>query len=333
MPDPIASFTLPRRRNPTREQMMAIVKALCELANVHAVNFYSPFIFVELHSNNGEIYEAHSLPGRVAGHVTLYHHIGAPFWKEMVNQAHERLIDPSQGTASGTRQEDNTDYLLATNALHPGVRLESSTTTEQGAYAESSRSTTAGALLRGPSGQIRMTAANHGFLNSDEVYHPTNSGTRIGDIDERWKIHDIALVKLNPSIHFDNSIYFQVRSPTRLLRGNDIQQGTWYAVDGMSTGLVYLFSRGVRLEVPPRSACFPPIEYSDFLDENIIHQSVFVTAGPTGGGAADGLCGAPIIEDDFDCGGGVAGFFQLADGNHCLAPVLDELIDRGWAIV
>jgi len=36
--------------------------------------------------------------------------------------------------------------------------------------------------------------------------------------------------------------------------------------------------------------------------------------GPIGGEAADGLCGAPIIDDDLDCGGGVAGFYQLSDG-------------------
>ena len=54
--------------------------------------------------------------------------------------------------------------------------------------------------------------------------------------------------------------------------------------------------------------------------------------GPTGGGVADGLCGAPIVDDDPNCGGGVAGFFQLSNGSFCFAPVLDEFIDRGWAV-
>ena len=44
----------------------------------------------------------------------------------------------------------------------------------------------------------------------------------------------------------------------------------------------------------------------------------------------DGLCGAPIVDDDAG-DGGVAGFFQLA---HIMRFVchqfLDEIIDRGW---
>lgn len=50
---------------------------------------------------------------------------------------------------------------------------------------------------------------------------------------------------------------------------------------------------------------------------------------PTGGTTNYGLCGAPIVDDDAG-DGAVAGFFQLANNEICLSPVLDEIIDGGW---
>ncbi|KAI9768318.1 MAG: hypothetical protein M1840_004926 [Geoglossum simile] len=79
LPDPVQSISLSRRQNPSRDEVTAVLKALCRVANVHAVNFLSPFIFVELCSNDGRSYDRHSLPGRVAGHATIYHHGGTPF--------------------------------------------------------------------------------------------------------------------------------------------------------------------------------------------------------------------------------------------------------------
>ncbi|KAI9768319.1 MAG: hypothetical protein M1840_004927 [Geoglossum simile] len=157
-------------------------------------------------------------------------------------------------------------------------------------------------------------------------------GTRVGEITERWIVHDIALVKLDPSIRFDNTSYFQAKPPKRLLRASEVTQGRWYAADGMSTGIVYFIARGVRSIVPPRPIPFPEIEYYSYIEEHALMQGIFQGIGPTGGGAADGLCGAPIVDDDLDCGGGVAGFFQPSDGCFCFTPVLDELIDRGWTI-
>lgn len=57
----------------------------------------------------------------------------------------------------------------------------------------------------------------------------------------------------------------------------------------------------------------------------------FESIGPTGGEVKEGLCGAPIVHDDE--GGGVAGFVHLINGNQIFPPILDSLIDQGWAIV
>lgn len=83
--------------------------------------------------------------------------------------------------------------------------------------------------------------------------------------------------------------------------------------------------RGERWMVPPR---LPGVRlpYAQLQEENILYAH-----GPTGGIAGDGLCGAPLVEDDPETGG-VAGFFHTTDGEHCLSAVLDELIDRGWGI-
>ena len=45
----------------------------------------------------------------------------------------------------------------------------------------------------------------------------------------------------------------------------------------------------------------------------------------------EGLCGTPIVHDDE--GGGVAGFFHLTNGKQSFSPILDDLINQGWAIV
>lgn len=94
----------------------------------------------------------------------------------------------------------------------------------------------------------------------------------------------------------------------------------------MSTGLVYLFLQGVssyeaRRPTKPRPV---QIDFAEWKTENMYHM-----IGPTGGTTKDGLCGAPILDDDTG-DGAVAGFFQLADNEICLSPVLDEIIDHGW---
>lgn len=80
----------------------------------------------------------------------------------------------------------------------------------------------------------------------------------------------------------------------------------------MSTGLVFLFLQGVssyeaRLPSTPRPI---KINFTEWVTENMFHM-----IGPTGGTTKDGFCGAPIV-------GAVAGFFQLANNEMCLSPVL-----------
>lgn len=91
---------------------------------------------------------------------------------------------------------------------------------------------------------------------------------------------------------------------------------------------MFLFVQGVTSYEARRPTNPRPIEieFAEWRTENIYHM-----IGPTRGTSKDGPCGAPIVQDD-SVDGGVAGFFQLANNEICLLPVLDEIIDRGLSL-
>ncbi len=133
--------------------------------------------------------------------------------------------------------------------------MSSAPDTDEGPYVAESYFTTAGVLLRNSDGRARMTVVNNGFPASTQVFHPSIRGSRMGEIDKRWLAQDVALVRLDSSIKFDNSYYFDTQNPVRLLRSNEVRSkaGKRYSVDGMSTGLIFLFLRGVRVHKADRS--------------------------------------------------------------------------------
>lgn len=324
IPDPISAFNVKAWHLPTSNQQREIINALSNLMNVKAVNFFWPYLIVEL-DMDAVIYQNHSLPGRVAGFTTIYHRSVNSIWHEMELRTRQRVIDPTSGVQDTTNYLEQGDY-----TLRPGVRVSSAPGTDEGPYATESYSTTAGVLLRNSDGRVRMTVANHGFPASTQVFHPSIGGSRIGEIDERWLAQDVALVELDPSIKFDNSYYFEAQNPVRLLRSNEVRSkaGKWFGVDGMSTGLIFLFLRGVRLHKADRPGGPVPVQ-TEFSEWN--EESLFQTLGPSGGNLRDGIRGAPIVEDEGI--GGVAGCFQLGSVEWCLSPVLDEIIDRGWGVL
>lgn len=173
--DPVPSVKLRRLMKPTPDQVEVIVNALCDLADVKALSFYDYYLIVELEYTD-RTYQPNSLPGRVAGLTTFYHHSEEPYWRGCTNQARVRIIDPKLDADA----QDTTNYISEVGHICPGVRLSSAPGTDGGGYTTTARSTSAGVLLRNSSEQIRMTAANHGFVQSDEVYHPSENGYRLG---------------------------------------------------------------------------------------------------------------------------------------------------------
>lgn len=322
--DPLRPLRLPRWRLPTASQWETVANCVFSLVNVAAITFYSGRLHVEI-LQDGREYLTRSLPPYIGGITVFYHHQSNSYWGNLESQTIERVIDPLREGHSGLR-EDNTDY-LARGQLGPGVRVESSVATDIGPYARFSRATTAGVLLRNTSGLERVTVACHGFPEANAVYHPTNAQHCIGEVHERMQADDLGLVKLAPSAKFSNESYFQAQPPKRLLQYNELQQGEWYAADGIPTGIIYLMTNGIRSMPPPN----PPGHREEIKFNVWRHELAFESIGPTGGEAKEGLCGAPIVHDDE--GGGVAGFFHFTNGKQSFSPILDNLINQGWAIV
>lgn len=191
--------------------------------------------------------------------------------------------------------------------------------------------TTAGILVKSTfnTDAPRLTVANHGFLSTNNVFHPTVEGVKIGEITERFEALDIALVQLYPSISFSNLQYFEAKAPRRLLRSNAVSArvGSWCSLDSMSSGLVFARITGVKIKpaVRPSGVAIPAIELHT--------EHIMQLMGPTGGAVTEGICGAAIVVDEED--GGVVGFFQLGEegGDWATCPALDDLIDRGWSVV
>ena len=100
----------------------------------------------------------------------------------------------------------------------------------------------------------------------------------------------------------------------------------------MSTGIVFLHctgakAAGINLNVTNRTA----IETVGFYTERL-----FCAFGPIGGDAAEGICGAPIVEEEDPAlgihGGGVYGLYRLGNLELAISPVLDDIVDAGWEL-
>ncbi|KAL9099006.1 MAG: hypothetical protein Q9163_005432 [Psora crenata] len=315
-PDPLP-FSFRRWTQPTDEQLEVLAVELVRICNPLRVHILCPNLIVELCTDDQKVYQPGSLPRRIGGFAVHYHHGTDPFG-ELSVRSQQRLIAPTAST------QDKSDYLRTRQELCPGVCVSSGTVTNVGQYATLSMSTTAGIVLRNNRGDQRLTVSNHGFLHSDDVYHPIPQGTHIGEIDERWQALDIALVKLNPSVRFTNANYFESKVPRLLLYRSQVPLGVFFALDGMSSGMLWFQSQGVTMMFPPR----PPNMTEISFHKMILYQQ-FGNGGVT---MREGICGAAIVEDDTD-DGGVAGFFWEASPNYAFSPCLDELIDRGWMVV
>lgn len=165
------------------------------------------------------------------------------FFYSTRDQTRERE-DPSQYPA-GPHPQDETDYIREPEQgmFSPGMGVSTGP-------AADSRPTISGILLRKGDTQY-ITVANHAFSDT-QVFHPAPHGDKIGDIIKRYPELDIAMVQLTPanSHRFTNNTYFQTEPPKHLAQSSDITPGTWFEVDGMSTGLLSFPCLGKALEKP-----------------------------------------------------------------------------------
>ena len=302
---------------PSDDELTSLVKTFQHFCNTRVIYILCPHLIVELYCDDQRTYESGSLPRTVGGYTVHYHHDSTSAFGRPTARARARA------TKSDPSTQDTSNYLSSANELCPGVRSTSATTADDGSGPPGSISTTAGVLLRDNHGNQRLTVANHGFENRKYVFHPFEDNVQIGEIDERLEHLDIALAKLNPSVKFNNSTYFEYKPPRRLLRSHEIPNGSFFSMDGMSTGVVFLMAEGIALDTPKRPAGMTEIRFSKC--------GVYRIFGAVQDVQREGVCGAAIVEDDTD-EGGVAGFFQMGNAYFGFAPVLDELIDRSWSI-
>lgn len=330
IPDPCKDLEWPKFSNPSKFQITQILTALSRLVNAKAVFFLPTHSVIELDHNDGRSYMPASLPGKVGNRSTVYHHSHEPFMEAMQSFNRDLAIDPAnfaQLLPSGASLlQDSTDYLVRSpGILTPGVRVSPGLFTADGSPATSSKATTAGVFLRNGT-QTRLSVAHHGFSNTREVYHPDPSKHQLGIIEEVFPELDVALVKLDPSFQtkISNNPYFQAETPRRLAEYSEIEQGGWYELDGMSTGLMELMSMGTIARRPERPLGNHDLPFSRWTINSVAR--VFGAANDT---MRDGVCGSAITKID---SGEVVGFFRLGSAGWCEFATLDDLIALGWQV-
>ena len=158
------------------------------------------------------------------------------------------------------------------------------------------------------------------------MFRPAIDGDKVGEIVDRYPELDIAMVQLAPahSSHFSNQTYFQAEPPKQLAKTSNLVRGTWFEVDGMSTGMLSLQYLDDSLERPVRPSGHPEIPVREWK-----RKIVFRIFGATSPQLMDGVCGAPLVEVGT---GNVAGFFHLANGDWAECAALDHLIAEGWGV-
>jgi hypothetical protein len=225
--DPCPHLSWGRMQTPTNSQMADVISVLMQLVSIKRVHFFPTSIVVELVYGDGRVYKNRSLPAWMAGLWMSYHHDSVPFFESMKDHTRERLIDPGRylpGPLIGPVPQDGTNY-----------KMELTTSA------------------------IRLTVAHHGFLAGDEVFHPSPDGDKIGDIVDRYPELDIAMVQLTPANLSRFSTYFQAEPPKRLVDTPNIVRGSWFEVDGMSTGMFQFQYLGDSWEYPVRPPGHPKI--------------------------------------------------------------------------
>jgi hypothetical protein len=319
----VLGYTLPLYATPTDTQCLEVIGKLKQEMSIRSVQFLPPAIIVEIHADDGRQYERKSLPAKAGGLNIMYHHSGEAFWKGQSQLSYARLTTPSHHV------NDDSDYLRQTPfQLSPGVCLSSAAGPGDDFCQSTWKSTTAGVMVqRGP--ERRLTAANHGFGASREVFHPSPSGRRIGEIVNRWPAWDLAFVAIDPSISFNNGRYFSAPPPARLISPQELLAGDWFELDGISTGRIDMMARGRTYDHHHHDTTNQTSVSVNYAEWDV--STLYSAFGPMGGKIQEGVCGAPVVDVD----GRVAGFFRFLDDSGMWASTasLESLIRQGWSIV
>ena len=136
------------------------------------------------------------LPGKFGNRLVFY--VG----EEPAYEPYSR----SRGMISSNSHMDMTDYRAF--GLSPGIKLVGN-----------SKSTTNGVLVEHDVSRIqRLTVAEHGFDDTDEVFHPDAFPQfRLGSIETRFPLMDVAFCQLDEGVTYSNSTYFAAQPPKKMM--------------------------------------------------------------------------------------------------------------------
>lgn len=299
-----SEFKVEENRFPSFRLVDQALKRFAENLNgVVAVHYHLRYWLVQLEGS----YDVAKLPGCFGGRAIRY------IPELTTSNSRQRLLTPSETVA------DNTDYRAF--GLTPGIRV-----------CGKGYPSTAGVMVMHRDGRRRLTLANHGFWDTNDVFHPdTFASFELGKVVERYYFNDIALCDVLPSTKFSNKSYFEANIPKKMIDAYTLERSVtaecWFEVDGMTTGRVFLLYSGPGSRLP---------RLQGELSETHVfeHQLTFDYFGPAKV-ARDGVCGAPIIHQptsDPDLDGAIVGFFFWADVWHAVTPTLDRFLNEGWVL-
>lgn len=115
-------------------------------------------------------------------------------------------------------------------------------------------SSTTSDIFLGKVSSCYITVSNQYFRHTQQINYLAPHEDKTGDIVERYPELDIAMVQLTPanSCRYTNQMYFQAQAPRCLAEKTDVAPGTWFEVDGMSTGMLSLMYVGNSMRKPVR---------------------------------------------------------------------------------
>jgi hypothetical protein len=302
-----SNFKIADNEYPTFTQMEAIFQVFTSrFPNIVRIAWRYTNLVVTLSSSTA--FTSHQYPGRVGDIPVAYTWPG-----RFKPQSRQGLILPSQTTGG-----DNSNYREL--GLCPGVKVVGR-----------ARATSSGVVVANNHAR-RLTLAEQGFQDTDNVYHPDlEDDLNIADIGLRFPLIDVALATLAPSISYTNKVYFTANPPKKLVPTEFVEEyvgtHTWFEAEGFTTGRVHMLYMGPAVGYP---------EVSNYVYNSCVLRTYGLEYfGPEVGEVKEGLCGAPVVHeftDDDNLNGIVLGFIWSRSDRDLIVAAVDELLDAGWQI-
>ena len=302
------AFWVEENRYPSFTLLESAFKKLSQsLPNVVKLQYRYAHWIVTLSSS---YFDLSSYPGKFGKRAVVYTWPG-----QSKSYSRPRLM-----TSSATTSGDITDY--RTFGLTPGVKVIGE-----------KMATSSGVMVQNGE-EKRLTLADHGFEDTDEVHHPdVLSHWLIGTVELRFPLIDVALCRFVTPLNYSNKQYFTANPPKRLVTTSFIDESVtkvaWFEAEGFTSGRVHMLYSGPAVG-------YPALKHKPYIETPYLLRTYQLEYfGPEVGDAQEGLCGAPVVyeeNDDEDYDGIVLGFIWMQCGRDLIVAAVDELVESGWEL-